>query len=127
MHEHLDLKPLEPIVEFKAVFNPFTREVAVRYGTHVQRIQFTSLDDDIDRVWYNGEYKGNYCLHVAIQWREGLELVITPRVHPEHTANVDQFRVVYTTAEFLNVPEQMVIAHTDDAFTKLSEGWLLKD
>ena len=72
------------IPKFKAVYNPFTRSLYVRYGNAIIRHTFKDIDEWVC-IPFNGNQEHPNYLHIQLDFNEYLELLCYPRVDNDET------------------------------------------
>ena len=68
------------IPNFKAVYNPFTRELYVRYGNAIIKHIFQEIDEWVC-IPFNGDEEHPNYLHIQLDFNERLELLCYPRIN----------------------------------------------
>jgi hypothetical protein len=72
------------IPKFKAVYNPFTRELYVRYGYAIIKHIFEDTDEWVC-IPFNGNQEHPNYLHIQLDFNEYLELLCYPRVDDDES------------------------------------------
>lgn len=86
----------KPNNKFKAVFNPYSRELFVKYGTGELRHQFES-ECEWTSLSLNGDDNQPHYLHIQLDYDEELQLIFYARVdHPTNTEISERFNEGYT-------------------------------
>lgn len=66
------------ITNFKALFNPYTRELLVKYKDYYELIQFEETDE-WGVVWSGGVHESNEYLHIHLHYDEVMQLIVYQR------------------------------------------------
>ena len=109
-------KVIKPNNKFKAVFNPFTKELSVKYGNLTSEYVFTDLDE-WTRISFNGDDKHPNYLHIHLHYDENLQLLFYPRTDDNKNLN-ESVGVYFNSSDMKNIPSQIKIVYTDDDYNK---------
>lgn len=102
----------KPIPEFKAIYNPYIRKLAVLYGNAV--IEHTFEDQEEWAVINYNDYEANpEFLHVQLDYDENCQLIFYPRVEGSDELNEDLSNS-WTSDE--QVSDFIKIVHTDEQY-----------
>ena len=74
----------KPIADFKAVFNPYTRELIILYGSTITHHYFEDIEERTYAEY--GEDKPQY-LHIQLDYDENFQLLFYPRVNESESLN----------------------------------------
>jgi len=112
----------QPSNDFKAIFNPFNRQLVVKYGGVVREHFFDEISE-----WHcftHGADKDLF-LHVQLDYDESLQLLFYPRVDndPEESLNEDM-GVYFNSNDMDNIPDKISIVLNDADFNKEVETFL---
>lgn len=81
-------KTIKPIPHFNAIYNPFTRELVVKYGSKVTEYTFTDSEEWTE-ISYNGDVDHPCYLHVQLDFDENLQLLFYPRIKGNDSLHED--------------------------------------
>jgi len=77
---------MKPRPKFKAVFNPITRDLLVKYGDAITKITFQDLDE-WGVVNFDADEKHPCYLHIQLDYDEMAQLLFYPRVEGDEGLN----------------------------------------
>lgn len=116
------------ISEFKAVFNPLNRELAVRYGNAVSTYQFGE-SEEWTKVSYNGDADHPCYLHIQLDYDECMQLLFYPREDGSQDLNEDDGTFWNSNDvfdyEFWNQPKNLELVFNDSEFIRAKEVLLI--
>lgn len=100
---------MKPIKEFLAVYNPYTRELLVKYGEAFTTHFFEEVEEWA-KISYNADEEHPCYLHVQLDYDETMQLLFYPRVKDNESLHED-------LGSYYNSEDQeegnIVIVHTD--------------
>lgn len=126
---------IEPISTFKAVFNPITKVLAVKYGDFTKVHQFEDLSE-WTAIDYNGNNSSFNYLHIQLDYDVTLQLIFYPRLqlpvdHIENSnLNEDLATVWHSGMTEQHIPENVRIVYNDLDWlweTRVFLGWAVDD
>lgn len=103
---------------FKAIFNPFTRELAVLYGNKISTHIFEELCEWC-KISFNGDKTHPSYLHVHLDYDECLQLIFYPREAGNESLNENLVKAWYTEDNINSEFEEISIVFNDRKFNKL--------
>ena len=103
-----------PYNKFKAVFNPFTRELAVLYGNKISNYTFPELDSWV-AISLDGNAEKEQYLHVHLDYDERLQLLFYPRIDGDEELNEKFGSFYYFGQKFPD--DKIVLALNDHEFS----------
>lgn len=77
---------MKPKSKFKALYNPFTRNLLVKYGKVLSEHTFEELEE-WTKVSYNGDEEHPCYLHIQLDYDEYMQLIFYPRVDGSEELN----------------------------------------
>lgn len=112
-----------PISEFKAIYNPYTRQLLVRYGKSLIEHTFEDLEE-----WVIINYDDNpdqpYFLHVQLDYDEMMQLLFYPRTDGDDSLN-ENLGSYYNSPDVTS--ENICIVHNDYEWDNNLINFLLTD
>lgn len=102
------------IDKFKAVYNIFTRQLAVLYGDCLSTYMFEDIDE-WTKVSFNGDANHPNYLHIQSDYDESFQLLFYPREDKSHNLNEDK-GTYFNSNEMCKVPENLKIVFNDDEY-----------
>ncbi len=110
--------------EFKAVFNVFTKQLAVLYGSCISIYQFNEFDE-WTKISFNGDENSNQYLHIHLDYDETLQLLFYPRFDndPEESLNEDH-GTYFNSSDMDDVPSHLRIVFSDEHYDNEFENFL---
>lgn len=78
----------KPISTFKAMYNPFTRNLLVKYGEALIQHQFEDIKEWVC-VSYNNDEEHPCFLHIQLDYDETAQLIFYPRVEGDEDYDLD--------------------------------------
>lgn len=112
---------------FQAIFNPFTKQLAVLYGNCVSNYIFIETEE-WTKISFNGDASHPNYLHVQLDYDESLQLLFYPRedndssLHEEHGSYFNScamddippnIKLVYNDSEWDNEYEKILSDHSE--------------
>lgn len=97
----------KPNNKFKAIFNPFTKMLAVLYGDCVSVYTFEEIEE-WTKISFNGDDNHPNYLHVQLDYDECLQLLFYPRVDYDESLHED-LGVYFNSTRMQNVPEEITL------------------
>lgn len=107
-----NMENTQPISEFKAIFNPFTRNLLVRYGDALIEGYFENIEEWTE-IYFNNDNEQPYYLHVQLDYDETLQLLFYPRVEGSQDLNEDLGSYYNTENGLVSDSEQIHIVLND--------------
>ena len=104
---------------FIAVYNPFTKELAVEYGKCITTYTFVE-DDEWCKVSFNGDQDHPNYLHIQLDYDECLQLIFYPREDGDSSLHENMVYSFYSM-EMNKIPDCIHIAFNDVEFKKLKD------
>jgi len=114
----------QPIPEFKAVFNPFTKELAVLYGNAVSTYTFEDIEE-WTKVSFNGDEEHPNYLHIQLDYDECLQLLFYPRVDNDESLH-EELGTYFHSIEMDKIPEQIKLVYHQQEYEDELEKLLSK-
>lgn len=102
------------IDKFKAVYNIFTRQLAVLYGDCLSTYTFEDMEE-WTKVSFNGDTSHPNYLHIQSDYDESFQLLFYPREDGSPDLNEDKGTYFYSM-EMDKVPENLKIVFNDDEY-----------
>lgn len=109
------VRGVEP--DFRAVFNPFNRQLAVKYGTSTMDIVFDVLDEWAT-VYFSDDETENRFLHIHLDYDEELGLLFYPRTKGEDDLNEDLGTFYNSSAQIDTWSHRLRLAYTNAEFDR---------
>ena len=114
----------KPNNNFKAIFNPFTKKLAVLYGNCVSVYTFEEIEE-WTKVSFNGDIEHPNYLHIQLDYDEELQLLFYPRVDNDPSLHED-LGVYFHSSDMQNISNKIKLFYDNnswqEAFEKLSTG-----
>lgn len=98
--------------EFKAIYNPYTRELAVRYGQAIIYHQFEDQEEWV-AMSYDDDHTQPYFLHIQLDYDETLQLLFYPRKDGDDSLNEPEGTYYNSGLPSYDLPENIVFVHND--------------
>ena len=114
------MSEIQPNNEFKAVFNPFTKELAVRYGNDITHHTFEETEEWVCISFDANANHPNY-LHVQIDYDESLQLLFYPRTEDSESLN-EELGIYFNSNMMDEIPDKIILAYNDQDFQKEVEN-----
>jgi hypothetical protein len=96
---------------FKAVYNPFNRQLAVLYGTTITENYFIETEE-WTKVSFNGDDNHPNYLHIQIDYDECFELLFYPREDNDSSLHED-LGVYFYSSNMDKIPENIKLVYND--------------
>lgn len=103
-----DIKP-EP--NFMAIYNPYLKQLTVKYGTGITTLIFKSTEE-WGKISFNADENNPRYLHVQIDYDETFQLLFYPRVDNNESLH-ENLGTFYNSGE-VDKPKNIKIVHTDE-------------
>ena len=100
--------------KFKAVFNPFNRNLTVLYGDCLTEYVFEELDE-WTKISFNGDRDHPNYLHVHLHYDEGLQLIFYPREDGDRELHEDQC-VTFNSIYMNVIHDNLKIVYNDPEY-----------
>jgi len=117
--------------EFKAIYNPYIRKLAVAFGNTITTHSFED-EEEWTKISYNGDEDHPNYLHVQLDYDETFQLLFYPRkdndsslhedlgsyynsgmkIGDEYYANSENIKLVHSDEEFLYEWDEFLIPET---------------
>ena len=113
---------------FKAVYNPFTRDLAVEYGSKITEYTFESGEEWV-KISFNGDQEHPNYLHVQLDYDECLQLLFYPRVDGSELLN-EESSVCFFSENMVNIHQAIKIVYNDSDYkqeVKKLVGEIIRD
>jgi len=108
--------------QFKALFNPFKRQLAVAYGSVISSHTFKDMEEWVE-VYFNGDqFHPNY-LHVQIDYDEHLQLLFYPRQEYDESLH-EEDGVYFHSSNMDNIPKSIKLVYDDKTWNEEYEKLL---
>ena len=98
--------------KFKAIYNPYTRELAVKFGSHITYNKFDEEEEWCIVNWNGDENNPNY-LHIQIDYDENFQLLFYPRIDGKNSLNEHLGTYYNSENKKKDQPKNVKIVHTD--------------
>ena len=102
--------------KFKAIFNPFTRQLAVLYGNDITEHTFEDIEA-WTKISFNADEKHPNYLHIQLDYDESLQLLFYPRQDGDESLHEDK-GVYFNSNEMKKIPKELVIVYNDEDWDK---------
>lgn len=103
---------MDIINEFKAIYNPYTRNLLVRYGTSLIEHYFEETEEWVE-INFDNDDSQPYYLHVQLDYDETFQLLFYPRKEESSSLN-EEYGSYYNSEESLEEhPKNIILVHTD--------------
>jgi len=96
--------------DFKAIYNPYTRNLLVRYGDALIE-RFFEETEEWTIVNFNNEENNPYYLHIQLDYDENFQLLFYPRY--ANTSDLNENYGTYYNSENNENPSEIKLIHTD--------------
>lgn len=100
--------------KFEAVYNVFTRQLAVLYGDCVSTYEFEDREE-WTKVSYNGNTEHPDYLHVQLDYDECSQLLFYPRKDGDSSLN-EEIGTYFYSSDMNDIPENLKITFNDDEY-----------
>lgn len=104
---------IKPIGEFKAVYNPYNRRLAVKYGSSITTYKFEEEEEWV-AISYNADEDHPNYLHIQLDYDLGLQLLFYPRVEDSESFNEGLGTYFYSGRN--EVPSNIRLCFNDKEF-----------
>lgn len=95
--------------KFKAIYNPYTRNLLVRYGKALIEHQFEDVEEWVV-ISFNNNESSKYFLHVQLDYDETFQLLFYPRKEGSDDLN-ERYGSYYNSEA--RKPRNIKLVHTD--------------
>jgi len=118
------MQNLKPNNNFKALYNPFIRKLAVLYGDTVSTYTFSDVEE-WTKVSFNGDENHPNYLHIQIDYDECFQLLFYPRVDNNNSLH-ESLGKYFNSSRMNDIPECITLIYSEYEWqNKYNE--LLKD
>jgi hypothetical protein len=104
--------------EFKAIYNPYNRQLLVSYGDTVTEYFFEEIEEWV-KISFNGDENHPNYLHIQLDYDECMQLLFYPRVDGSENLN-ERIATFYNSGDDDN-PENVIIVHNDNQLEEAKE------
>jgi hypothetical protein len=104
--------------EFKAIYNPYNRQLLVSYGDTVTEYFFQDVEEWV-KISFNGDDNHPNYLHVQLDYDECMQLIFYPRVDGSEDLN-ERIGTYFNSGDDDN-PDNITIIHTEEQLEEAKE------
>jgi hypothetical protein len=104
--------------EFKAIYNPYTRQLLVSYGDTVTEYFFQDVEEWV-KISFNGDENHPNYLHIQLDYDECMQLIFYPRVDGSDSLH-EAISTQYNTCDDDN-PDNITIIHNEEQLEEAKE------
>jgi len=107
-------KNLEPRNDFKAVYNPFTKELSVVYGEVKTEHTFKDIEE-WTKVSFGGDDNHPNYLHIQLDYDETCQLIFYPRVDDNESLH-ESLSTSFNSGYMNEIPNKIKIVYNDEEY-----------